>query len=113
MRNAVVGALFVAGLWVLVAPAAGGRERVATAGPVASEGAGAELVTLATPVGENRQMLTIVDPRTRAICVYHVEMASGAIALKSVRNIHWDLQMTDYNGVSPLPGELRSMLGQK
>jgi hypothetical protein len=58
-------------------------------------------------------MLTIVDPRTRAICVYHVEMATGAIALKSARNIHWDLQMTDYNGVSPLPGELRSMFGQK
>lgn len=112
MRNVMLGALLVAGLWMLVAEAAGGKAGVAAAGP-ATEGAGQELVTLATPVGENRQMLTIVDPRTRAICVYHVETATGAIALKSARNIHWDLQMTDYNGVSPLPGELRSMFGQK
>jgi hypothetical protein len=110
MRNVVLGALIVAGLWMLVADAAGGK--LGAGGPVI-EGAGQELVTLATPVGENRQMLTIVDPRTRAICVYHVETATGAIALKSARNIHWDLQMTDYNGVSPLPGELRSMFGQK
>jgi hypothetical protein len=95
-----------------VSDAAGGKAKAA-AGAAATEGAGQELVTLATPVGDNRQMLTIVDPRTRSICVYHVEMATGAIALKSARNIHWDLQMTDYNGVSPLPGELRSMFGQK
>lgn len=113
MRNAVLGALIVAGLWMLVASAAGGRDRLATAGPIVSDGAGQELVTLATPVGDNRQMLTIVDPRTRAICVYHVELASGAIALKSVRNIHWDQQMTDYNTVAPLPGELQRMFGQK
>jgi hypothetical protein len=112
MRNAFLGALAIAGLWMLVAGAAGGRDRVSAAGP-ATEGVGQELVTLATPVGEKGQMLTIVDPRTRAICVYHVELATGAIALKSARNIHWDLQMTDYNGVSPLPGELRSMFGQK
>ena len=68
---------------------------------------------MATPVGDNRQMLTVVDTRTRVISVYHVDNASGAITLKGVRNIHWDLQMVEYNGVSPLPGELRSMLGQR
>jgi hypothetical protein len=98
---------------MVCAEVSGGRERLSAAGPVATEGAGHELVTLSTPVGENRQMLTIVDPRMRAICVYHVEAATGAIALKSVRNFHHDQQMIEYNGVSPLPSELRSMLGQK
>ncbi len=111
MRNAVWGALLIAGLWMICAETSGGRHRLSAAGPVATEGTGHELVTLSTPVGENRQMLTIVDPRTRAICVYHVE-PTGQIALKGARNIHWDLQMLDYNGVSPLPEELRSMLGQ-
>jgi hypothetical protein len=112
MRNALWGVLLVAVVWMIGTEASGGRERAAVAAPAATEGAGHELVTLSTPV-ERGQLLTIVDPRTRAICVYHVEAASGAIALKSVRNIHYDLQMLDYNGVSPLPGELRSMLGQK
>ena len=113
MRNAVLGALVIASLWMLVAGVAGGRDRLAAAGPVASEGAGQELVTLATPVGDNRQMLTIVDPRTRAICVYHVELATGAIALKSVRHIHWDLQMTEYNTLAPLPREIQHTFGQR
>ena len=109
MRNAMLGALLIAGLWIA---AEAGRSQLSAAGPTV-EAVGHELVTLATPAGDNRQMLTIVDPRARAICVYHVETASGAIALKSVRNIHWDLQMVDYNGVSPLPGDLRSMSAQR
>lgn len=113
MRNAILGALLVAGLWVLAAEDAGGRDRLAAAGTGYTEAAGQELITLASPAGENRQMLTIVDPRTRAICVYHVETATGVITLKSVRNIHWDLQMLDYNGANPLPAELRAMFGQK
>jgi hypothetical protein len=111
MRNALWGALGIAGLWMFCAETSGGRDRLSAA-PAVTEGAGHELVTLSTPVGENRQMLTIVDPRTRAICVYDVD-PTGRIALKSVRNIHWDLQMLEYNGVSPLPGELRAMSGHK
>jgi hypothetical protein len=57
-------------------------------------------------------MLCIVDPRLRAVSVYHIDVPTGAITLKGVRNIQWDLQMMEFNGVSPLPGELRSMLGQ-
>ncbi len=41
------------------------------------------------------------------MCVYHID-ASGVITLKSARNIHWDLQMEQYNGTSPLPRDIRS-----
>jgi hypothetical protein len=117
MRNVVLGALFIAGLWMASVGVAPGRERLSasttgTQGPGA-EGCGQELITLSTPAGDNRQMLTVIDPRTRAVAVYHIDTPSGAITLKGVRNISWDLQMVEYNGVSPLPGELRSMLGQK
>ena len=119
MRNLVLGAVLVAGLWIAAVGVAPGRDR-ALAGPVgpaaplgSAEASGRDLITLATPAGDNRQMLTVIDSRVRVVSVYHVDVASGAITLKSVRNIHWDLQMVDYNGVSPLPGELRSMLGQR
>ena len=64
-------------------------------------------------VGRARQMLTVVDPRQRVLSVYHIELATGKIALKSVRNIQWDLQMTDLNNEKPFPQEIRSLLEQR
>ena len=58
-------------------------------------------------------MLTVIDPRQQAMGVYRVDLASGRITLLSVRNIQWDLQMTDFNGVNPLPREIRSQLEQR
>jgi hypothetical protein len=109
MRNAILGAVLIASLWMVAA----GMDRLSAAGPVPGV-AGRELITMSTPIaGDKGQMLTIVDPQLKTICVYHVDAASGAIALKSVRNIHWDLQMGVYNGVNPLPSELSSMAGQR
>jgi hypothetical protein len=42
--------------------------------------------------------------------VYHLELSSGAITLRSVRNITWDLQLREFNGVAPLPQEIRALL---
>jgi hypothetical protein len=61
---------------------------------------------------EGLQQITIVDPRTRVMSVYHVDAKSGEIVLKSVRNIHWDLQMIEFNATSPLPREIRSQLNR-
>ncbi len=58
-------------------------------------------------------MLTIVDPRQRALSVYHIDLNTGKIALKSVRNIQWDLQVTSFNNEIPLPQEIRSGLDQQ
>ena len=41
------------------------------------------------------------------MAVYHIDRATGALALKSVRNVHWDLQIEDYNSASPTPREIR------
>jgi hypothetical protein len=45
--------------------------------------------------------------------VYHVELSSGNVELRCVRNIHWDLQMMYFNGKSPLPQEILSMIQAK
>ncbi len=45
--------------------------------------------------------------------VYHVESATGEIALKSVRRFHWDLQMDEFNGDSPSPREIRALIEQR
>ena len=58
-------------------------------------------------------MVTVIDPRQRSMSVYHVELSTGEITLKSVRNIQWDLQMMDFNGTNPLPKEIRAVLDSK
>ena len=71
------------------------------------------LIALATVVGNAHQQITLIDPKMRVICVYHVSLASGEISLQSVRNIHWDLQMDEFNGTSPSPREIRALEAQR
>ncbi len=109
MKAAVIGltvgaSLLVAGAWAVGAP--GFSQGQAVTVPAH----GGELISLATPVGDNRQQLTVIDPKMRVVSVYHIELATGEITLKSVRNISWDLQMSEFNGVNPLPRDIRTLV---
>jgi hypothetical protein len=70
------------------------------------------LVSHVVQVGEKQQMI-VIDPTMRVAAVYQIDSAKGEIALKSIRNFHWDLQMMEFNTTAPLPQEIRSMLEQK
>ena len=113
MRIAVVGAsaiagLVIAALAVAVGPSEGFAQRAAPA--PANQG---ELITISARAGENREQLTVIDPETRSMAVDHIDTTSGKIVLKSVRNIHYDLRMMEFNGTSPLPGEIRALLEER
>jgi hypothetical protein len=114
MRIAVIGAGFVfaslvcATFVAALVPSVGYAQRPAPA----SSGASAGLIAL-TNACEHGQQLTVVDPESRVLGVYHIDSTSGEIVLKSVRNIHWDLQMIEFNGTSPLPREIRSRLDNR
>jgi hypothetical protein len=111
MRIAMIGVLLIVSLViaVLVVPNVGLAQRTA---PSFTPGSGT-LVALAAPAGEHSQQVTIIDPEKHVLGVYHIDLTSGEIVLKSVRNIHWDLQMGEFNGTKPLPVEVRSMLEQR
>jgi hypothetical protein len=113
MRIAVIGGFMLAGLLAVVGaavswPNVGFAQRIASG----SAGSGG-LIAIPSAVGEGRQQLTVIDPELRVMSVYHIESASGEITLKSVRKLHWDLQMDEFNGTSPLPRDIRSLLEQK
>ncbi len=72
-----------------------------------------QLIALSSPAAEGRQQVVVIDPRLRSMSVYHIESATGEIALKSVRRFHWDLEMEEFNGQRPLPREIRAMLEQR
>ena len=58
-------------------------------------------------------LLTIVDPQTRVMAVYRIDPTTGEITLRGVRNFQFDLQMDEFNGVSPTPREIRSLLQRR
>jgi hypothetical protein len=75
--------------------------------------ASTSLIAINTSVGDHRQQVTVIDPESRVMGVYHVDGTTGEIVLKSVRNIHWDLQMVEFNGTNPTPREIRTQLEQR
>ena len=119
MKFAMVGALLGAGLVVFAVkgPSPTGEAWAQRAGDPrvgASDGSrSADLITLSTAAGEQGQpvqQVTIVDPKTRVMAVYHVKLTDGEIELKAVRKFDWDLQMEEFNATSPLPREVRSQI---
>ncbi|MHB0955806.1 MAG: hypothetical protein ACYC6N_00740 [Pirellulaceae bacterium] len=78
--------------------------------PLAAAG---DLMAFSSEVGNGPAQVTLIDVKSRVMCVYHVDRTTGQIELKSVRNVHWDLLMEEFNGVRPLPREIRALLEQQ
>ena len=78
-------------------------------GAVAGE-TGSGLWVSATPLDDGRHLLLVVDPTARNAAVYHVDAATGALTLRSTRNITWDLLVPEYNAQEPRPAALRKMV---
>jgi hypothetical protein len=115
MRRSLLGALLGAGLVIAATvgrgslePAFGGPGDMASRAPLEDTG----LFTQVTAESGQPLIVTVVDPRQRAMAIYHVDRASGEIALRSVRNLTWDLQMVEFNSGNPLPQDVRSGLGR-
>ena len=71
------------------------------------------LIALSFGQNEGQSQVVLVDGQQRVMSVYHVDRESGAVTLKSVRNVQWDLLMEEYNAVNPLPRDVRAVLNQR
>ena len=71
------------------------------------------LITHMQALPDGAQQLCVLDPRQRVVAVYHIDAEKGGIALQSVRNIYWDLRINHFNGTTPLPEEIRSLIEQE
>jgi hypothetical protein len=112
MRTAVLGVLVCAGLSVAaVLLLSGGNESFAQrAGDYRPVRTDDGLIALSTVVDNQYQQVTLIDPDRQVMSVYHVQLATGSVKLRCVRNFHWDLEMLQHNGESPLPREIQSLL---
>lgn len=79
--------------------------------PTAPAGEG-QIIAFSTTVGDKYQQVILIDPKSRAMSVYHIDLPDGKIRLRSVRNFHWDLQLIHLNGQPPLPREIQTILEQ-
>ncbi len=111
MKAAAIGA-FVGALVSAVASGALPLGAPAHADRTATFQGTDDLITSTAMTSDNRQIVTIIEPKTRVLAVYVVDGATGNVALKSVRNFHWDLQLVEFNGASPLPREIQSLVEQ-
>jgi hypothetical protein len=112
MKTTVLGVVFVAAVSALTISGFG-QPGAVWAEPESAVERRSELIAVSAMVGERVQQVTVIDSRQRVMSVYHIELATGAVTLKSVRNITWDLQLPEFNGVKPLPREIRALLENK
>jgi hypothetical protein len=111
MRGLIGGVML--GLAVLVAGVVGLADAQGPRGVQDRVTGSPDLMALSHDGGDGRQQITIVDPRQRVMAVYQVDRASGALQLKSVRNLQWDLMIEDYNSASPAPRDIRALKEQQ
>lgn len=79
--------------------------------PVAAAG---DVIAFCSERADGPSQVTLIDAKSRTMCVYHIDAsAESKIELKSVRNCRWDLRMEEFNGMSPLPREIRALMEQK
>jgi len=71
------------------------------------------LIALEASANDGGRHVTLVDPVQRVMCVYRIDSASGAISLRSVRNVRWDLLMDEFHGGNPSPREIRALVEQR
>ncbi len=110
MRQSLFGALLGASLVIAVA-AGRGSSAPAYVPPIDSpSNSGSGLIAQVSATEGQPLTVTVIEPKERVLAIYHVDRASGEIALKSVRNFTWDLQMIEFNSGNPLPQDIRSGL---
>ncbi len=105
MRNSAWIGLAVIGCLVVLSEI--GMRQTDADHPVAPSG---QLIALTSDLPGNHQQVTVIDPKLRAMSVYHIELATGHIEFRSERHIHYDLQMLSHDNKGVLPEEILSML---
>ncbi len=113
MKKVGLGLLVGAGLMVLVLGGFGPHSDVFAQRTQPGITPGSDLLVLPILSGDKGQLLAIVEPKQHVISVYRIDAITGKIALKSSRNFHYDLQMTDFNNEAPLPQEIKTLLEQR
>lgn len=106
LRTPVAAALLVLALAAAAASQVPGPRMSSPPAPAGAAG----LWLSDSPLEDGRRLLVVVDPVTRHAAIYHLDPATGGLALKSARDLTWDLSIDEFNAQEPRPAALRKML---
>lgn len=56
------------------------------------------------------KVITIVDPESKRIVVYHQDLSRGTVKWMSTRPIHQDIWVDEFNAVQPTPREVEESI---
>ena len=56
------------------------------------------------------QHVVVIDTTGRVMGSYAINPQTGVIALKSVRNFAWDLELEAFNAAAPAPRDIKALL---
>ncbi len=113
MRNVAVGLVLGAVLAMLAASGMGPRPAAyGQLGERTRNNGGGDLISFSWDAG-NAEHVAVLDPQLRSMSIYEISRNSGAITLKSVRNVGWDLRLEDFNSTNPTPREIRSLVERR
>ena len=110
MRTALLGGLITAGLFLAMARGQNRNASVYSSLTSHANDPALELVTHFAESDNGPHTLVVVDPKQKVLGVYHVNATTGAIFLKSVRQIRGELEMIQFNSENPSPQEIRNGL---
>lgn len=71
---------------------------------------GEGVTVLLGPAADGQQLVLLVDEQRQTMATYHVQVESGQISLRGVRNYRWDLQVEEFNGAEPSPEKIQALL---
>ncbi len=107
--GAVAGVLLAVVALKWLGPALGNAQQPQRTPP--SNAPQQQMMMVSPPGGDGAQHLALYDSEQKVLAVYQLDHATGAIALKSVRQVAWDLMMQEFNSGAPSPREIQRMLG--
>jgi hypothetical protein len=117
MRRAVLGSVVLVGCVIAAVAATPDRpDGIPPRGvPVHfyPNAANSDLIVVSANVRDQYQQLTIIDPKSRRMAVYHADFATGVPVLRATRHFEFDLELEAFNGKDPLPDEIRTLLSPK
>lgn len=83
-------------------------------GPRAADRAPANDLTVVHGTATNgTQQIIVIDGTSRVMGSYAIDPQTGSIALRSVRNIAYDLILEEFNAAPPAPGDVKALLEKR
>ena len=104
---AVAGVVFAVGLLGLGLVLGDRPDAAAWAARLAEGGAAGDVLLSATPLGDDRVVVCLLNTSRDRLMVYLADGKRSRLRLLAVRDISADWALSDYNNDAPLPRDIR------